>query len=115
MGYYTTYDLNIIYGDASLLENPAFISDFERITGCCFSSLSVDFIKWYDNDNDMLELSKLYPNYVFHLEGVGEETDDRWIMYYHNGHFQNANLRYIHDPFDPSTGNCQTNYPDILI
>ena len=52
--------------------------------------ISNDTMKWYDHDQDMLELSKQFPEYVFELYGDGEETDDEWYTYYWNGEMQHA-------------------------
>ena len=52
--------------------------------------ISNDTMKWYDHDEDMKELSKQYPDYVFELYGDGEETDDEWYTYYCNGEVQYA-------------------------
>lgn len=42
-------------------------------------------IKWYDNDLDMLELSARFPETLFSLHGVGEESDDEWEEEYLGG------------------------------
>ena len=33
----------------------------------------------------MKKLSLLFPKFIFCLEGVGEDWDDRWRAYYHYG------------------------------
>ena len=60
-----------------------------------------DSIKWYDHDDDMLELSRRYPNYYFILDGSGEERGDDWIAYYHNGKHQLCRAQITYDA--PST------------
>ena len=44
--------------------------------------------KWYDHDENMMALSKKYPNLVLYLYGVGEENNDVWCAYYYNGKMQ---------------------------
>jgi hypothetical protein len=41
--------------------------------------------KWYDHDKNMRQLSELYPDKLFKLEGEGEENEDIWEAYYKNG------------------------------
>lgn len=55
--------------------------------------------KWYDHDNDMLELSKKFPTVLFTLYGDGEESDDMWYTYYLDGAYQHAPARIEYDDF----------------
>ena len=41
--------------------------------------------KWYDHTYDMVKLSKLFPEVTFKLHGEGEEKEDLWNEYFHNG------------------------------
>jgi len=41
--------------------------------------------KWYDCEYDMVKFSKLFPDVTFKLSGDGEERDDMWREYFHNG------------------------------
>lgn len=47
--------------------------------------ISADTMKWYDHDDDMMQLSTQFPDYYFLLHGQGEDCDDRWRTVYHNG------------------------------
>ena len=47
--------------------------------------ISADTMKWYDHDDDMMQLSAQFPNYYFLLNGRGEEHEDQWRKVYHNG------------------------------
>ena len=40
---------------------------------------------WYEHDDDMLTLSRAFPDVLFTLEGVGEEHPDIWKTQYKNG------------------------------
>jgi len=84
MGYYTDYTLT---ADKKLPED--FNEKFEEITDYCFNFGEIFEAKWYNHEKDMIELSKIYPNILFTLEGVGEEQyadePDMWRMYFKNG------------------------------
>ena len=49
----------------------------------------------------MKELSKLFPGYVFKLNGEGEDDEDLWNKYYVNGKEQVCNAIITYPPFDP--------------
>ena len=53
-----------------------------------FDMISDDTYKWYDYESDMLNLSRMFPNLWFVLEGHGEEWDDIWRSLYHNGEYE---------------------------
>ena len=48
----------------------------------------------------MLEVSKLYPEHLFMLEGEGEESGDIWRKYFFNGKYQICNAIITFEPFD---------------
>ena len=56
--------------------------------------------KWYEHDEEMLELSKHFPNVVFCLDGEGEENGDIWRTYYKNGKKQYCPAKIIFDDYD---------------
>ena len=58
--------------------------------------------KWYDCDEEFLEFSKKYPDWLFILSGEGEESGDIWNTYYVNGKKQEAKARIVVDDFDAS-------------
>jgi hypothetical protein len=47
-------------------------------------------IKWYDYHEDMVKLSKMFPNLVLQVDGEGEETGDIWRTFWKNGKYQEA-------------------------
>lgn len=61
-----------------------------------------DDCKWYDHDEEMLELSKHFPEIIFKLEGEGEENGDMWNTYYCNGKLAHYDARIIIDPLNKS-------------
>ena len=46
---------------------------------------SYDSVKWYEHEEDMKEISRLFPDMVFQLTGDGEDTGDIWEKYFKNG------------------------------
>jgi len=100
MGYYTDYEIEVI--DDSVDIN-VFINEFEKVTGYNIdSTLELNCEKWYSNHGDMLRLSKIFPDAIFKVSGVGEERGDEWVRYYKDGKSQNANIRLVRvmDDFD---------------
>lgn len=69
------------------------IFDFEMYT---------DEVKWYYHDEEMLELSKQFPETVFYLYGVGEENGDLWYKYYKNGKSQFCPATITYESYDES-------------
>ena len=60
-----------------------------------------DTHKWYDYDENMLEISRKYPDLLFILSGEGEESGDLWRNYYKNGKSQRCNAVITYGEFDP--------------
>ena len=54
---------------------------------------SWDSVKWYDHKDQMAEISKMFPDYVFRLYGVGEDHNDMWYEYYRNGEYEECAAR----------------------
>ena len=99
MGYYTTYTLRTTQGydnqeeiEETLLE----ISGYSVEFGC------KDSCKWYKHEQDMKELSKIYPETTFLLEGEGEESGDIWQKYFKNGKMQMCKAEIVFPAFDES-------------
>lgn len=47
-----------------------------------------DAVKWYDCETDMKKLSISFPDYIFILEGEGEEPGDIWRKGFFRGKVQ---------------------------
>lgn len=92
MGYYTNFKLTVLddmddveidsaihneWDNRDLYENT--LSLQELIEDSC------DSMKWYDHTVEMLEVSLRYPEYIFILDGDGEEAGDLWRHFYKNG------------------------------
>lgn len=76
MGYYTNYEYEEGF-DAKAFEELNKISQYNH--PC------MDEVKWYEYGEDMKSLSKLFPDRIFVLSGVGEEQGDEWKDYFKNG------------------------------
>jgi len=56
--------------------------------------------KWYEHRQDMVDLSKKFPDVLFTLKGVGEEFGDIWFEYYKGGKYQYCPVTFQFDDFD---------------
>ena len=113
MGYYTKFELHAAdvetrwpisrdmeYDITYRLENIAFgyveREDFEKWGPQSFDAWTGDTMKWYDHVDDMIALSKEYPNLIFMLEGVGEEFPDAWRKWFHNGQYEESYAEVVY-------------------
>jgi hypothetical protein len=66
------------------------------------AAIGEDSMKWYNHEEDMITLSKEYPNILFVLEGIGEEFPDAWRKWFHNGQFEESYAEVIYPrPVNP--------------
>lgn len=126
MGYYTRYSMEIqdidnkgydsykiakymldkqeesdrFYAFEYELKNFVENEDTESRTRCELSLYGDDECKWYDNEDDMLLLSKEFPDVLFKLHGEGEDNKDIWDKYFMNGKMQYCPAEIICPPFD---------------
>lgn len=42
-------------------------------------------MKWYSHEEDMMNLTGIFPDLVFVLKGEGEDSGDSWIKIFHDG------------------------------
>lgn len=97
MGYYTRYSLKVEPKITDLM----FKEKFNKITGDCeYDYVFEEDCKWNNHEEHMLEVSKLYPEHLFMLEGEGEESGDIWRKYFFNGKYQICNAIITFEPFD---------------
>ena len=59
-------------------------SNITKIRNISFEMLE-ESIKWYEFEEDMIEMSKENDNYVFVLHGDGEDSDDCWKCIFYQG------------------------------
>ena len=74
--------------------------DTESRTRCELSLYSDDECKWYNNEDDMLLLSKEFPDVLFKLHGEGQDNEDIWDKYFMNGKMQYCPAEIMYPPFD---------------
>lgn len=98
MGYYTRYKLEVSKKLQNLLEDNFSFTYGEGF----FEELlnGAEPCKWYDHHEEMTSLSKQYPDILFTLRGIGEETEDNWIKYYKGGKCQIEYAKITFGEFD---------------
>ena len=106
MGYYTNFSLHVASENATpdLLEQIDHeVRKMNVFQYCkCGREEWSAYTKWYDFDQDMLLLSKRFPNILFYLHGEGDNEEDLWDAYYQNGKVQNCHAEIIYPPYDES-------------
>lgn len=102
MGYYTDFSLStFIYDEKKKklteMTHPVDVDEFLRREEANDEDYSLpcqdvfeEPCKWYDYQEGMKKFSKMFPKYVFLLEGCGEEKGDHWYKYYMNGKMQDV-------------------------
>jgi hypothetical protein len=108
MGYYTKFDLTAQHRDAWRTVDPEIEekmalrlweltngSDYFRPEN--FEQVLEEPMTWYNHKNDMYTLSIEYPDYIFLLEGVGEDYDDQWRLYVCNGAMEEIRAKIVFD------------------
>ena len=84
MGYYATFRFCLEEGSKEQYD--AMLKDVHELM--VIDPLSADYCfeaKWYNHEEDLEKISKKYPDIAFSVEGDGEDFDDHWIQYWHNG------------------------------
>lgn len=94
MGYYTKYTLDDLTDEQS--------ATLAELSACDNLYQLSEESKWYEHETDMLALSKLYPDTLFKLSGIGEEFPDAWIKYFKNGKMQVCEAIITYPPFNES-------------
>lgn len=83
MGYYTHHRLSSEPEDFED-QYAITLAEISRYDTSYFDGTG-DSCKWYDREADMIELSKVFPDVKFRLDGEGEESFDIWVKWYHGG------------------------------
>jgi hypothetical protein len=107
MGYFTAYNLLVKDINTGSIADPVdLIKQLESRYGVCdvFKDDGTwdNHSKWYDCEKDMTDFSLLYPNYLFELNGIGEDREDIWRAWFLNGKKQKemATVTITHGSFD---------------
>lgn len=112
MGYYATFKISAfdvaegIPASRSFLEalilNGDPIDIYVHKDGT-YSLFGGESLKWYEHEEEMVELSKRYPTMVFILDGDGEEQGDIWRKFFLNGKMHEWRQEEVYrPPFDQS-------------
>lgn len=78
MGYYTYFKIT---ADDDCEDE--YIEELKKISG--YNHEIGECIKWYNYNEDMLALSRKYPDVTFRVDGEGESSADIWVRWYRNG------------------------------
>lgn len=110
MGYYTNYNLSVVnhnnFTENQLREVSSELArrlgeddelPFHQHIDDAFEWIGYDSRKWYEHEEDMMQLSREYPDMIFLLEGWGEEYDDVWRKYFKGGRIKICNRHYFWD------------------
>jgi len=54
---------------------------------------------WEDEEENMITLSKEYPEIYFEVKGYGQDREDHWITRYHNGKHETISAEISFPPF----------------
>lgn len=95
MGYYTSYSLEVENGTKEIRE--ALTKRF----GIDDSGEMGDECKWYDHEEDMIGFSREFPDAIFHLRGVGENSADIWEKDFKGGRVQVRRAKMVIPPYNP--------------
>jgi|SRR5215217_1395397 len=96
MGYYTKYAIST----DSIEHNEQIIQDI--IERSEYINPLEEECKWYDHEEDVLEISEKYPTVLIKLEGIGEEPPDMWHKYFKNGQMQTCKAEIVYPEFNES-------------
>lgn len=94
MCYLTSYDLVVVGGtkpNDNYIREVNEIAGEEKLTELSKSPYA-EWVIWYEHDDDMMEMSRRYPELTFVLTGAGENPGDEWKKYYKNGKCKPSNL-----------------------
>lgn len=110
MGTLTNYKISFMhFGKNKMPREADVVNALNKINPYDFevgedeSPLLEDFfeesIKWYDHVEDMIKLSKVFPETLFILDGWGEEIGDVWREFYMDGERVVADLMFTFSDF----------------
>lgn len=100
---FTHFGKNKMPREADIVNALNKINPYDFEVGEDESPLLEDFfeesIKWYDHVEDMIKLSKVFPETLFILDGWGEEIGDVWRELYMDGERVVADLMFTFSDF----------------
>lgn len=110
MGYLTNYKLSFVHfektnipKESDIIDGLNSVNPYDFEIGEDEDPLLEDFfceaMKWYDHPEDMIKLSKMFPQTLFILDGWGEEVGDVWRELYMDGERVRADLIFTFADF----------------
>ncbi len=109
MGYYTDYTLEVKHFQKRSTPIPEELVNVltgvseDGFTDLGFSQIDDNnyycYDKWYEWEEDMREISKDFPDFLFTLHGDGERSDDFWVAYFLCGKMQHSKAKIVYDEF----------------
>ena len=91
MGYYTDFTIKVAHGKVDmeeLCDELIRVSEYDMQCDHINGEDMIhpgDQVKWYGCQEDMVQVSKSFPDAVLLVEGIGEEQGDYWRLYLKNG------------------------------
>lgn len=112
MGYYTSYELDVITSAPGLTEDrvskmKAEIDKMNVFEGSYYIDQEETLLEyyyhgtWYDHNKDMTILSSRFPEFLFCLSGCGETYGDIWKCYFKDGKRQFCPAKIVYPEYDP--------------
>jgi len=95
MGYYTDFNLEI--------SNEAITALAERLKEWIDAKEFIEYkyvnAKWHNYGEDLIQISKQFPEELITVDGAGEEDEDRWKHYFKGGKHTFCQGRIVYDEF----------------
>lgn len=94
MGYYTLYCISLEDGKEEQYNR--MLKDIDALMECSEMSANecIYSDKWYNYEADMESLSRNYPDITVRLKGYGDDRDDVWQTFWHNGRSFTESVRF---------------------
>ena len=106
MGYYTDYYLKATpVSEEQYKSISALLKELRDVVEECFDNC-VGYWEntqdtWYQSFDDMVLVSRQFPEVLFALTGYGDDRDDQWIEYFKNGRVQHCSVYSLEEPLRP--------------
>jgi hypothetical protein len=102
MGYYSYFEITVParFDVDDIMEKLEVISEYKFIKTCSNEKIkgfaTEESCKWYNHEDNMIELSEIFQNVLFQVDGDGEGSDDLWRTYYMNGKSQSVEVKTVY-------------------